>query len=54
MLAAIDFYNQSLFTTYKIDDVRTDRLLPDEFSIGYLPVSQPPPQLLLGISLIRT
>jgi hypothetical protein len=52
VLPAVNLDDQPLLAADKIANVRADRLLPDEFASGDLPIAKMPPQLLLGVGLI--
>ena len=54
MLPSIDFNDESLLAAYKVANVRSDRLLPDELAVCDLPISQPPPELFLSVGLVDT
>jgi len=48
MLASIDFDDQTSFSACEIDDVRTERLLTNEFVTTESTGAQPIPEACLG------
>ena len=43
MLAAVDFNDELLLATYKVDDIGANRFLPNEFEPIQAPVAQGEP-----------
>jgi hypothetical protein len=49
VLSTVNFDDQFFLTTNEIDDIRADRLLPNEFETSQTSVAQSKPQLRFGI-----
>lgn len=49
VLPTIEFHNQLLCEGYEIDNVRTNRLLPPEFTAAELPIAQHFPETFFSL-----
>jgi len=54
VMPAIDFDDEPCFRTAEVDDERSDRMLAPELRCAGLPITKPPPELELDVSLITS
>lgn len=54
VLSTVQFDCEPRLVTVKVQDIRIDRVLPTELETGQTPVTQKPPQQLLGICLLSS
>jgi hypothetical protein len=52
VLPTVELKNQLCFWTAEVHDERSDRMLAPELRPAHLPITQPPPELDLDVSLI--